>query len=215
MYDVESVRDGGSLLFPPGGRRGRPARPIFYLSASFHETEEGFEHADPVPADVPPPKERPPLGEVLSKVSGRPISVWEREWGVLDVRVRRRLSARRLAERSGTSGAGPDVGEDDAPLPDERRLHQAALAYLSDLTLLSASTVPHGVFIGLNVQAASIDHAMWFHRPFRADHWLLYDQVSPSASSGLGLSTGRLFQDGVLIGSVAQEGLIRPLRKRP
>jgi acyl-CoA thioesterase-2 len=98
-------------------------------------------------------------------------------------------------------------------LPDDRRLHQSALAYASDLTLLGATTVPHGVFVGLNVQAASIDHAMWFHRPFRADDWLLYDQVSPSASNGLGLAIGRLFQDGILVSSVAQEGLIRPLRK--
>jgi acyl-CoA thioesterase-2 len=72
--------------------------------------------------------------------------------------------------------------------------------------------VPHGVLIGLNVQAASLDHAMWFHRPFRADDWLLHDQVSPSASNGLGLATGRLFQNGVLVADVAQEGLIRPLR---
>ena len=67
------------------------------------------------------------------------------------------------------------------------------------MTLLSATTVPHGVLIGLTVQVASIDHAMWFHRPFRADEWLLYDQVSPSASNGLGLATGRLFQNGVLV----------------
>jgi acyl-CoA thioesterase-2 len=100
----------------------------------------------------------------------------------------------------------------DGVLPDDRRLHQAALAYASDLTLLSATTVPHGVFVGLNVQAASLDHAMWFHRPFRADEWLLYDQISPSASGGLGLSTARLFQNGVLVADVAQEGLIRRMR---
>jgi acyl-CoA thioesterase-2 len=214
VYDVESVRDGGSFSSRRVVAR-QAGSVIFYLSASFHELEDGFEHADPVPADVPAPEECPPLGEVLSKVSGRPISVWEREWGVLDVRY---VGDSRPGG-SLTDPAHPALArmwvKTNAPLPDERRLHQAALAYLSDLTLLSASTVPHGVFIGLNVQAASIDHAMWFHRPFRADHWLLYDQVSPSASSGLGLSTGRLFQDGVLIGSVAQEGLIRPLRKRP
>jgi acyl-CoA thioesterase-2 len=100
----------------------------------------------------------------------------------------------------------------DGELSDDPRVHQAALAYASDLTLLSASMVPHGLMIGVNVQAASIDHAMWFHRPFRADRWLLYDQISPSASGGLGLSTARLFQDDVLISSVAQEGLIRPTR---
>jgi len=98
-------------------------------------------------------------------------------------------------------------------LPDDRRIHQAGLAYASDLTLLSATLVPHGMLIGVNVMAASLDHAMWFHRPFRADQWLLYDQISPSASGGLGLSTARLFQHGVLVADVAQEGLIRPLNK--
>ena len=93
------------------------------------------------------------------------------------------------------------------------RPDEAALAYASDLTLLGVTTVPHNVFIGLNVHVASIDHAMWFHRPFRADEWLLYDQISPSASSGLGLATARLFQYSMLVSSVAQEGLIRPLRK--
>jgi acyl-CoA thioesterase-2 len=85
------------------------------------------------------------------------------------------------------------------------------LAYASDLTLLSVSLVPHGLFIGdPRLQPASLDHAMWFHRPFRADEWLLYDQLSPSASGGRGLATGRLFtRDGRLVASVVQEGLIR------
>jgi acyl-CoA thioesterase-2 len=75
--------------------------------------------------------------------------------------------------------------------------------------------VPHGQVLGSpTVQAASIDHAMWFHRAFRADDWLLYDQISPSASAGLGLATARLFQNGVLVADVAQEGLIRPARRR-
>jgi acyl-CoA thioesterase II len=89
------------------------------------------------------------------------------------------------------------------------------LASASNLTLLSASVVPHGVYIGdPRLVPASLDHAMWFHRAFRADEWLLYDQVSPSASGGRGLSTGRLFtESGRLIASVAQEGMVR-LRRR-
>jgi hypothetical protein len=98
-------------------------------------------------------------------------------------------------------------------LPDDRRLHQAALAYASDLTLLGATTVPHDVFIGLNVHAASIDHAMWFHRPFRADEWLLLRPNLAVGLSGLGLATARLFQNGTLVSNVAQEGLIRPLAR--
>ena len=212
VYDVESVRDGGSFSSRRVVAR-QGGQVIFYLSSSFHENEEGFEHLEPVPEDVPAPEECPTLGEVLVKASGRPISFWEREWGALDVRY------------VGDSRPGGALVDPRHParsrvwirasgqLPDDRRLHQSALAYASDLTLLGATTVPHGVFVGLNVQAASIDHAMWFHRPFRADDWLLYDQVSPSASNGLGLATGRLFQDGILVSNVAQEGLIRPLRK--
>ena len=212
VYDVEAVRDGGSFSSRRVVAR-QGGKVIFYLSSSFHEMEEGFEHRDPVPEDVPAPADCPTFGEVLFKASGRPVSFWEREWGALEVRYvgdsrpggglmnARHPALSRVWVR--TSGR----------LPDDRRLHQAALAYASDLTLLGATTVPHNVFIGLNVHAASIDHAMWFHRPFRADEWLLYDQISPSASSGLGLATARLFQDGTLVSNVAQEGLIRPLRK--
>ena len=212
VYDVEAVRDGGSFSSRRAVAR-QGGKVIFYMSSSFHEMEEGFDHLDPVPGDVPPPEDCPTLGEVLFEATGRPISFWEREWGALDVRyvgdsrpggalvnARHPARARVWVRASGR-------------LPDDRRLHQAALAYASDLTLLGATTVPHGVFVGLDVQAASIDHAMWFHRPFRADEWLLYDQVSPSASNGLGLATARLFQNEILISNVAQEGLIRPLRK--
>ena len=183
---------------------------IFYLSSSFHEAEEGFEHADPVPEDVPGPDECPTLARCCP---GRPAG--RRRCGSAS-------GARWTSATSATPGTGGDLMDPRHPararvwvrvegeLPEDRRLHQAALAYASDLTLLSATTVPHNVFIGLNVQAASLDHAMWFHRPFRADDWLLYDQVSPSASGGLGLSTARLFQYGTLVSNVAQEGLIRP-----
>jgi acyl-CoA thioesterase-2 len=213
VYDVELVRDGRSFSSRRVVAR-QAGRVIFYLSSSFHVVEEGFEHADPVPAGVPEPDDCPRLSEVMSKTSGRPASVWENEWGALDVRY------------VGDSRAGGTLQDPEHPararvwvktdgqLPADPRLHQAVLAYASDLTLLSATTVPHGVMIGIDVQAASIDHAMWFHRPFRADDWLLYDQISPSASRALGLSTGRLFQDGTLVSSVAQEGLIRPLRPK-
>ena len=159
---------------------------------------------------MPEPEECPTLAEVMAKASGRPSPVWEREWGALDVRYvgdSRAGGALEDPRHPARARVWIKIG---GPLPEDRRLHQAALAYASDLTLLSAATVPHGVLIGLNVQAASIDHAMWFHRPFRADQWLLYDQVSPSASNALGLSTARLFQHGELISNVAQEGLIRP-----
>jgi acyl-CoA thioesterase-2 len=154
------------------------------------------------------------LSEVVARASGRQPSYWEREWGALDVRF------------VGDSRPGGALSEDrdhparsrvwirvDGDLPDAPGIHWAALAYASDLTLLAAGTVPHGVFIGMDVEAASLDHAMWFHRPFRADRWVLYDQNSPSATNALALSTGRLFQGDALVSSVAQEGLLRPSRR--
>lgn len=210
VYDVEAIRDGGSFSSRRVVAR-QGAQVIFYLSASFHEVERGFDHMDPMPEGVPPPQDCPKLSEVMAQASGRSSSFWEREWGALDVRY------------IGDSRPGGSLLDPRHPararvwiktagaLSADHRIHQAALAYASDLTLLSASIVPHGVLIGLNVQAASLDHAMWYHRTFRADDWLLYDQISPSASSGLGLSTARLFQNNVLVSSVAQEGLIRPL----
>ncbi len=213
VYDVEAVRDGGSFSSRRVVAR-QAGKVIFYLSASFHRFEEGYEHADPGPADVPPPEDCPRLVDALAAASGRASSRhWEEEWGALDVRY---------AGDSRTGGALSDPEHPararvwvrtNGPLPDDPRLHEAALAFISDLTLLSASTVPHGVLVGVDVQAASIDHAMWFHRPFRADAWLLYDQISPSANRALGLSTARLFQHGDLVADVAQEGLIRPLRR--
>ncbi|HKF86632.1 MAG TPA: acyl-CoA thioesterase II, partial [Propionibacteriaceae bacterium] len=171
----------------------------------------GYEHADPAPDDVPLPDSCPRLSEVLAKVAGREPAFWEREWGALDVRyVGDSRPGGALADAVHPARARVWMKTNGA-LPDERRMHQAALAYASDLTLLAVTTVPHGVFVGLNVQAASIDHALWFHRPFRADDWLLFDQASPSASGGLGLSTARLFQEKALVADVAQEGLIRPI----
>jgi acyl-CoA thioesterase-2 len=94
-------------------------------------------------------------------------------------------------------------------------LNACVLTYASDLTLLGSSLIPHGVMIGSpRIQTASLDHAVWFHRPVRADDWLLYDQSSPSAQGGRGFAIARLFAaDGTLVASVAQEGLIRPVRR--
>lgn len=210
VYDVEAIRDGGSFSARRVVAR-QSGQVIFYLSASYHVLEDGLDHADPLPEGVPPPQRCPRLSEVLASASGRSSALWEHEWGALDVRY------------IGDSRPGGTLVDPrhparvrvwiktDGDLPDDPRLHQAALAYASDLTLLSATLVPHGKIIGLDVQAASLDHAMWFHRPFRADRWLLYDQISPSASAGLGLSTARLFQHDTLVSDVAQEGLVRPL----
>jgi acyl-CoA thioesterase-2 len=96
-------------------------------------------------------------------------------------------------------------------LPDDPAIHRATLAFVSDMTLLDTALLPHGKSIFSDIQVASLDHAMWFHRPFRADEWLLYAQDSPSASGARGFNRGALFtRDGLLVASVAQEGLIRP-----
>ena len=97
------------------------------------------------------------------------------------------------------------------PLPDDPEIHQAVLAYASDMTLLDTSLMPHGQTVfDKSIQAASLDHALWFHRPFRADEWLLYAQDTPSASGARGFSRGSIYkQDGTLVASVAQEGLVR------
>lgn len=214
VYDVDAVRDGGSFSTRRVSAR-QHGHVIFYMSTSFHKDESGWEHADPSPEGVPAPQDCPSMAEVLSKLTGAPASYWTREWGALDVRY------------VGNSGPGGGLHDPrhpararlwiraDGALPDDRFLHDCVLAYASDLTLLGASLVPHGEVLGSpRVRAASIDHAMWFHRTFRADDWLLYDQVSPSASSGLGFVTARLFQNDVLVADVAQEGLIRQARPR-
>ena len=143
--------------------------------------------------------------------SGRDAEEWEREWAALDVR------------HAGNSRPGGSIHDDsvaarsrlwirvNGTLPDDPLLHTATFTYSSDMTLLGATLVPHGRYIGSpDIQAASLDHSIWFHRPFRADEWWLYDQVTPSATGGRGLAIARVFsRDGRLVASVAQEGLIR------
>lgn len=206
-YSVEVTRDGGSF----SARRvvaSQGDREIFSMVSSFHDPEPGLTHSDLPPAQVAAPNECPPLSEVLGARSRREAEAWRREWGVLDVRF--------AGDTSSLSAAGRKDADmlvwvrAASDLPDDPRLHQAVLAYASDLTLLGVSTVPHPVeFAGPGMQVASIDHSMWFHRPARADQWLLYDQVSPSASAGLGFSFGRMFAGTTLAASCAQEGLIR------
>jgi acyl-CoA thioesterase II len=212
VYDVERTRDGRSFSTRRVVAR-QHGRTIFYLSASFHVPEPGFDHQDAAPA-VPPPERCPTLGEVLEKVSGRPSDTWAEEWAALDVRY------------AGDSRRGGAPADPEHParasvwfkaagaLPGDQVLHSCVLTYASDLTLLGVTLVPHDTYIGArDVQTASLDHAIWFHRPFRVDEWLLYDQVAPSASDSRGLATGRVFTlDGRLVASVVQEGLIRRVR---
>ena len=206
VYDAELTRDGRSFSTRRVVAR-QHGRPIFYMSASFQVPERGLEHQDRMP-EVAPPEDCPELGDVLARISGRPRDDWDREWSALDVRW--------AGQASSDADGRPDPVarvwlKANGTLDDDPSLHAAVLTYASDLTLLSAAVMPHGTYIGdPKLQPASLDHAMWFHRPFRADRWMLYDQVSPSASGGRGLATGRLFTaDGDLAVSVVQEGLLR------
>lgn len=212
IYDVERIRDGRSFWTRRVVAR-QHGTSIFYLTASFQVAEPGFDHQDRMP-DVPDADECPPLADVLREASGGTGGHdWEREWAALDVRYAG-------DSRAGGALAGPDMPARNqiwiraaGRLPAEPVVNCCVLAYASDLTLLGVSLVPHGVVIGSgDVMPASLDHAMWFHRQFRADEWLLYDQHSPSASGARGFATGRVFsRAGSLVASVAQEGLIRPL----
>jgi acyl-CoA thioesterase-2 len=208
VYDVDSLRDGRSFATRRVLAR-QHGRPIFALTANFQIPEDGLEHQDPMP-EVPAPEDCVRLDEATPG-SGRANEHWRREWAALDVR------------HAGDSREGGGLADDhvaarvrlwirvNGTLPDDPLSHTAAFTYASDLTLLAAALVPHDLYIASpQMQAASLDHSVWFHRPFRADAWWLYDQVSPSASGGRGLALARVFaQDGTLVATVAQEGLIR------
>jgi len=207
VYDVDRSRDGRSFT----SRRVvaiQHGQQIFHLAASFQSPEEGFEHQDEI-ANVPDPENLPdaskyhPSGEVPEKLS-RYVSR-QRPFEFRPVQTPAFLTEEKLPPRQQIWFR--TVGE----VPDEPDLHQTLLSYVSDYGLVGTATMPHGIsFPKGNVQVASLDHAMWFHRDARIDDWLLYDCDSPSASGARGLARGQIYsRDGRLIASTAQEGLIR------
>jgi acyl-CoA thioesterase II len=212
LYEVDRIRDGRSFTT----RRVvaiQHGRPIFNLSSSFQVEESGFEHQAPMPA-APPPESLPTFAERYADRA--------EEWG--EAFNRPRPIDTRYVEPEGTAGAGTLPGggarlvwlRADGRLPDDPLLHACVVTYASDMTLLDTTLVPHGTeAVEGTVMMASLDHAMWFHRPFRADEWLLYAQGTPSASEGRGLGWGGIFTaEGALAVSVVQEGLIRPVPRR-
>lgn len=207
VYEVDRTRDGRSFTT----RRVvavQHGKPIFSLSASFQIVEEGIDHAEDMP-DVPAPETLPTYGEQVDKLRStlgdevlqpRPIDVRyvnDPPW-----------VSRDAGERAPRNQVWMRA---DGSLPDDDLLHVCMAAFASDLTLLDSVLSRHGVYWGLDeVSGASLDHAMWFHRRFRADEWLLYDCSSPSASGARGLANGRFFsRDGQLVATVVQEGLLR------
>jgi acyl-CoA thioesterase II len=210
IYEVDRIRDGRSFTT----RRViaiQHGQPIFSMSVSFHLKEEGYDHAFAMP-QVPGPEELPSEAEIKANVMPMmpdPVRAYyerERPIELRPVEYSRYLSREPKEPKFNvwirTTGR----------LPDDPAIHQCVLAYASDMTLLDSALIAHGrTVFERSIQAASLDHALWFHRPFRADDWLLYAQDSPNASGARGFSRGLIFaRDGTLVASVAQEGLIRP-----
>jgi acyl-CoA thioesterase-2 len=209
VYEVERTRDGRSFTT----RRViavQHGNAIFSLSASFQLREDGLEHADEMP-EVPAPETLPTMAERMRDFPG--LTGTRRQPRPIDVRYVNdppwvtRGTGRRSSRNQVWMRA-------DGKLPDEELLHVCVLTYASDMTLLDSPLARHDVYWELDkVIGASLDHALWFHRPFRADEWFLYDTATPSASGGRGLATGRFFSaDGRLIATVVQEGLLRVVR---
>jgi len=209
IYDVDCIRDGRSFTT----RRvvaHQHGRAIYTMEVSFQVPETGLEYQLALP-DVPPPEDLPPEAERRAAVVDRlPEKI--RSWYLHD----RAIETRPIDPPDPMEPhAMPPVRrywvKTRAPLPDDPQLHQCVLAYASDMTLLETCLAPHGItWYSANMQSASLDHAMWFHRPFRADEWLLFDQQTPSSSAARGFNFGNIYRrDGALVASMAQEGLIR------
>jgi acyl-CoA thioesterase-2 len=212
VYEVDRIRDGGSF----NTRRVvaiQSGQAIFNLAASFQKVEEGFSHQDEMPA-APSPDTLPTEQErLLPYLSRLPQKMQQRAIAP------RPFEIRPVADEHDVD---PTVTKKSPPVrmvwlrtvgkvSDEPALHAYLLAYASDHAFVTTSLLPHGVsWISPGMQVASLDHVMWFHRPFRVDEWLLHVIDSPSASGARGLVRGRVFtQAGLLVASTAQEGLIR------
>lgn len=214
VYLVDRIRDGRSFTT----RRVvavQHGKPIFNLSASFALAEEGIEHADAMP-DVPGPTTLPTLAERLAPWAGQ-LSGWSIRPRPIDLRY---VGDPPFVAAVSGEPRPPNSQvwlRADGALPDDPLLHVCVLTYASDMTLLDSALLPHGMaWDAGTVMGASLDHAMWFHGQFRADEWLLYSQHSPAASGARGLGQGQIFtQDGRLVVSVMQEGLLRRPRSLP
>lgn len=210
IYEVDRQRDGRSYT----SRRVvaiQHGHPILNLAASFQIPEDGLEHQSSMP-QVPPPEKlkdandyRQQLLDSLGECELPRYLMHERPFEFRPVQLPQFIDPEPREPRSHIWFK--TVG----PMPDDDRLHRNMLAYVSDYYLIGTATRPHGVsFFSKNLQLASLDHALWFQRPFRLDEWLLYSIESPSASGGRGLARGKIYrQDGALVAVVAQEGVMR------
>jgi acyl-CoA thioesterase II len=215
IYEVDRIRDGRSFTT----RRVvaiQHGKAIFSMSVSFQVEEPGLDHQMPMP-DVPQPEDLPSEAELKSlffESAPEPVRrYWQRERPI----ELRPVDLRHYTSREPLDPIQRVWVRATGRLPDDPEIHRCVLAYASDMTLLDTALFAHGRGIfDRDLQAASLDHALWFHRPFRADEWLLYTEDSPSASGARGFTRGALFsRDGRLVASVAQEGLIRLRTERP
>ena len=212
IYEVDRIRDGRSFTT----RRVvaiQHGQAIFAMSVSFHGIEPGLDHQAEMPK-VPAPENLPSDAEfrqrVLPMMPDPVRRYYERERPI----ELRPVEFERYFGKKFPDGRFNVWIRTTGPLPDAAAIHQCVLAYASDLMLLDAALIPHGrTVFEKSIMAASLDHALWFHRPFKADEWLLYAQDSPNASGARGFARGLIFsRDGMLVASVAQEGLIRERR---
>jgi acyl-CoA thioesterase-2 len=209
LYEVDRIRDGRSFTT----RRVvaiQHGRAIFNLDASFHTQEPGLEYHAPMPK-VPPPETLPTFAERVRSFI-QDLGPWAERERPIDIRLCDPLDRPPREWREPTGYAWLRAS---GRLPDDPMLHACVLAYASDMTLLDTTVRPHGLVWQpeRTLMMASLDHAMWFHRPFRADEWLLYAQTTPASAGGRGLATGSIYtRAGALVVSVAQEGLIRQLK---
>jgi acyl-CoA thioesterase-2 len=209
IYEVDRIRDGKSFTT----RRVvaiQHGQAIFTLMVSFHNDEEGLTHQAPMP-DVPPPEKLASEAEVKAKfLSTMPEAVQRYYKSERPIELRPVEYGRYLGQKSETGNFNVWIRA-TGKLPDDPAIHQCVLAYASDMSLLDTALVPHGrSLFEKEFMGASLDHALWLHRPFRADDWLLYAQESPTMTGSRGFTRGLIFtRDGTLVASVAQEGLVR------
>ncbi len=211
LYKVDRIRDGRSFTTRRvvAIQRGQP---IFSMSISFQVQEAGLEHQFPPPS-APDPDTLMDENELRAEQAKHWPEEYRDTYSMSSAIQIRPVAPADLLHPVAQPPEQMVWMKTRERLPDDQRLHQCALAYLSDWSLLDTATLPHAIsFLQDNVQMASLDHAMWFHRPFRADEWLLYVQDSPSSSGARGFNRGLIYnRAGELVASSTQEGLMRML----
>jgi acyl-CoA thioesterase II len=213
IYEVDRIRDGKSFT-TRNVKAIQHGHAIFSMSVSFHVHEEGLSHQFAMP-NVPKPEDLPDEAELKARVwpqMPEPVRRYYERERPIELRP---VEYNRYLGDTLKDGRFHVWMRATGRLPDEPAIHQCVLAYASDMMLLDAALIPHGKSVfSEDIMAASLDHALWFHRPFRADEWLLYVQDSPSLADSRGFSRGLIFaEDGTLVASVAQEGLLRQRRR--